>query len=53
MIQFRFRLTPMRDIRPWGGDTPSLSWFSLTDSWYDLEASGHQLFRCSDGRYVD
>ncbi|MET4927386.1 DUF5984 family protein [Streptomyces sp. PSRA5] len=53
MIQFRFGLTPVKDIRPWGGDTPSLSWFSLTDGWYDLEADGHHLFRHTDGTHVD
>ncbi|WP_405608830.1 DUF5984 family protein [Streptomyces sp. NBC_01508] len=53
MIQFRFGLRPVDDIRPWGGETPYLSWFSLTDGWYGLEADGHHLFRYSDGTYVD
>ncbi|MET9555618.1 DUF5984 family protein [Streptomyces sp. NPDC006645] len=53
MIEFRFGLTPVNDIHPWGGDTPSLSWFSLTDGWYDLEADGRHLFRYPDGSYVD
>ncbi|MGW6509744.1 DUF5984 family protein [Streptomyces niveus] len=45
MIRFRFGLTPVHDIQPWGGDTPSPSWFSLTDGWYDIEADGRHLFR--------
>ncbi|MFC9608345.1 DUF5984 family protein [Streptomyces niveus] len=53
MIQFRFGLTPVKDIQPWGGDTPSLSWFSLTDGWYVIEADGHHLFRDSDATHVD
>ncbi|MFD3518885.1 DUF5984 family protein [Streptomyces sp. NPDC058653] len=53
MIQFRFGLTPVNDIQPWGGDTPSLSWFSLTDGWYDMVADGHHLLRYTDGTCVD
>ncbi|MFE4491823.1 DUF5984 family protein [Streptomyces niveus] len=54
MIRFRFGLTPVHDIQPWGGDTPSLSWFSLTDGWYDIEADGRHLFRHpADGTSVD
>lgn len=53
MIQFRFGLTPVRDIQPWGGDTPSLSWFSLTDGWYEIKAGGHHLLRHRDGTHVD
>ncbi|MEV4995650.1 DUF5984 family protein [Streptomyces niveus] len=54
MIRFRFGLTPVHDIQPWGGDAPSLSWFSLTDGWYDIEADGRHLFRHgADGTSVD
>lgn len=53
MIQFRFGLTPVKDIRPWGGETPSLNWFSLTDGWPHIEADGHDLCRYGDGTYVD
>ncbi|MFC8078740.1 DUF5984 family protein [Streptomyces sp. NPDC057307] len=53
MIEFRFGLTPVKDIQPWGGDTPSLSWFSLTDGWYDMVADGPHLLRYPDGTCVD
>lgn len=54
VIRFRFALTPVDGIQPWGGETPSLSWFSLTDGWYDIEADGHHLFRhTADGAPVD
>ncbi|WP_329074541.1 DUF5984 family protein [Streptomyces niveus] len=49
MIRFRFGLTPVHDIQPWGGDTPSLSWFSLTDGWYDIEVDDRHLFRHAAG----
>jgi hypothetical protein len=43
MIRFRFGLYPLEQVSPWGGDQPTLHWFGLTEGWYWLEASGHEL----------
>ncbi|MEV4638651.1 DUF5984 family protein [Actinoplanes sp. NPDC049548] len=45
MIDFRFRLCPLDEVSPWGGDQPSLSWFGLTEGWYWIEVGGHELLR--------
>ncbi|MFE3018304.1 DUF5984 family protein [Streptomyces sp. NPDC059256] len=47
-MRFRFELRPLADVRPWGGEKPSLHWFGLTDGWYWIEVGGHQLLRYSD-----
>ncbi len=50
-FRIEFELRPLADIQPWG--TPetglSLSWFGLTDAWYDLVIGEHHLFRVTDG----
>ncbi len=48
MIRFRFGLLPVHQIPPWGGEEPRLSWFGLTDGWYDIEVGGHELLRYSE-----
>ncbi|HEX7303954.1 DUF5984 family protein [Lentzea sp.] len=42
MIRFRFHLTPLADVEPWGDRT--LHWFALTDGRYWIEVDGHRLF---------
>ncbi|MEU8138472.1 DUF5984 family protein [Streptodolium elevatio] len=45
MIRFRFGLRPVDEVRPWGDESPRLSWFILTDGWYCVDAGGHELLR--------
>lgn len=50
-LHLSFELRPLEDITPWG--TPEsgfhLSWFGLTDGWYDVVVSEHRLFSTPDG----
>ncbi|MEU0805560.1 DUF5984 family protein [Streptomyces sp. NPDC005970] len=49
-IRFRFGLTPLEQVRPWGrGDRPVLHWFGLTDGWYVIDLGEHELLRYSEG----
>ena len=52
MIRFRFGLTPLARVLPWGGrepgQEPRLHWFGLTDGWYWIElGDGRELLRYS------
>lgn len=47
VIRLRFRLRPVREITPWGGERAELHWFALTEGWYWIEAGGHELLRYS------
>jgi len=59
MDSFRisFELRPLADVEPWGNPETglSLSWFGLTDGWYDLVVAEHHLFRdaAGDARGID
>ncbi|MFJ2954023.1 DUF5984 family protein [Streptomyces sp. NPDC087270] len=44
MIRFRFGLTPLAEVEPWGAGR-ELHWFGLTDGWYGIDAGGHELLR--------
>lgn len=48
MIRFRFGLTPLAEVRPWGRERPVLHWFGLTDGWYAIDLGGHELLRYSE-----
>ncbi|MES4909339.1 MULTISPECIES: DUF5984 family protein [unclassified Streptomyces] len=49
MIRFRFGLTPLDQVRPWGSsERPVLHWFGLTDGWYVIDFGDHELLRYSD-----
>lgn len=45
VIRFRFELRPLAEVAPWGGDQPSLSWYSLTDGRYWIELGDVELLR--------
>ncbi|WP_141955499.1 DUF5984 family protein [Actinoallomurus bryophytorum] len=48
MIRFRFALTPMDRVQPWGWEEdPHLHWFGLTDGWYWIELGDQELLRYS------
>ncbi|MEU9012685.1 DUF5984 family protein [Streptomyces sp. NPDC048479] len=47
-IHFRFGLTPLEMVRPWGGEHPELHWFALTDGWYCIDLGGHEVLRYSE-----
>ncbi|WP_328464239.1 DUF5984 family protein [Streptomyces sp. NBC_00448] len=47
MIRFRFGLTPLAEVEPWGAGR-ELHWFGLTDGWYGIDAGGHELLRYSE-----
>ncbi|GIH23382.1 hypothetical protein Aph01nite_16920 [Acrocarpospora phusangensis] len=47
MIEFRFALTPLGQVSPWGDEVRRLHWFGLTDGWYWIELDGHELLRYS------
>jgi hypothetical protein len=47
VIRFRFALTPMDRVRPWGREDPHLHWFGLTDGWYWIELGDQELLRYS------
>ncbi|MEU1789053.1 DUF5984 family protein [Streptomyces sparsogenes] len=49
VIRFRFGLTPLAEVRPWGRERPALHWFGLTDGWYAIDLDGHELLRYSEG----
>lgn len=58
MLDVRFELTPLAEIRPWGETHPSLHWFGLTDGCYWIEVNGQELLRYADATgeehpYVD
>ncbi|MFC4013383.1 DUF5984 family protein [Nonomuraea purpurea] len=46
-MTFRFRMRPLSEVAPWGGEAPVLHWFALTDGWYWIEIGSHELFRRS------
>ncbi|MDW6063178.1 DUF5984 family protein [Streptomyces sp. FXJ1.4098] len=49
MIRFRFGLTPLAEVRPWGRPGhPVLHWFGLTDGWYAIDLGEHELLRYSE-----
>ncbi|MFC9690312.1 DUF5984 family protein [Kribbella sp. NPDC056951] len=45
LVRFGFELRPVGEVAPWGGDTPSLHWFGLTEGWYWVEVGGVRLLR--------
>ncbi|MBE3014889.1 hypothetical protein IL992_37815 [Microbispora sp. NEAU-D428] len=45
MIRFRFALTPLGRVAPWGREHRELHWFGLTDGWYWIELADHELLR--------
>ncbi|WP_307853190.1 DUF5984 family protein [Kitasatospora sp. RG8] len=47
-IRFRFGLTPLDKVRPWGAERPVLHWFGLTDGWYCIDLDGHEVLRYSE-----
>jgi hypothetical protein len=48
-IRFRFGLTPLDQVRPWGRrERPVLHWFGLTDGWYVIDLGDHELLRYSE-----
>jgi hypothetical protein len=47
VIEFRFTLTPLGRVAPWGHEDRSLHWFGLTDGWYWIELADHELLRYS------
>lgn len=48
MALFDFKLRPLTEVKPWGGpDSPSLSWFGLTDGHYCIRVGAHTLFEYS------
>lgn len=47
-IRFRFGLTPLEKVRPWGREHPVLHWFGLTDGWYCIDLDGHEVLRYSE-----
>lgn len=48
VIRFRFRLTPVAEISPWGPDR-CLHWFGLTDGRYWIEIDDLELLRYAPG----
>jgi len=49
MPLFNFSLRPLDQVQPWGSAPDlSLSWFSLTDGCYWIDAGGEELLRFSD-----
>jgi hypothetical protein len=48
VFRFPFELRPLDEVAPWGGDTPTLHWFGLTDGWYRIEAGEHELLDLTD-----
>jgi hypothetical protein len=50
-VHLSFELRPLEDVQPWG--TPEsgfhLSWFGLTDGWYDVVVGERRLFSAPDG----
>ncbi|WP_405161775.1 DUF5984 family protein [Nocardia sp. NBC_01499] len=48
MIRFRFGLTPLGRVEPWGEQHRTLHWFALTEGWYYIDLGGHELLRLSE-----
>ncbi|MFF2551245.1 DUF5984 family protein [Nocardia sp. NPDC058058] len=48
MIRFRFELTPLEEVHPWGSVSPNLHWFGLTEGLYCLDVGGVELLRFTD-----
>lgn len=46
-VRFRFGLTPLERVEPWGAGR-RLHWFGLTDGWYGIDVGGHELLRYSE-----
>ncbi|MGW2278218.1 DUF5984 family protein [Streptomyces sp. NPDC001770] len=46
-IRFRFGLTPLDELAPWGEERPVRHWFGLTDGWYCVDLDGHEVLRYS------
>jgi Family of unknown function (DUF5984) len=46
-LRFRFQLTPLPRVPPWGQPERRLHWFALTDGWYWIETGGQELLRYS------
>jgi hypothetical protein len=44
VIRFRFELTPLGQVQPWGADR-RLHWFALTDGVYWIDLAGSELLR--------
>ncbi|MEU6412490.1 DUF5984 family protein [Microbispora sp. NPDC046933] len=55
MIRFRFALTRLGGVVPWGDEDRSLHWFGLTEGWYWIELADHELLRYVPGppRHAD
>ncbi|MFD9542260.1 DUF5984 family protein [Streptomyces sp. NPDC060022] len=47
-IRFRFGLTPLETVGPWGSKHPVLHWFGLTDGWYCIDLDGQEVLRYSE-----
>ncbi|WP_433662941.1 DUF5984 family protein [Nocardia sp. CA-128927] len=47
MIRFRFGLTPLDRVGPWGDQYRTLHWFALTEGWYYIGLGDHDLLRVS------
>jgi hypothetical protein len=47
-IRFRFGLTPLDKVAPWGTEQPMLHWFGLTDGWYCVDLGGQEVLRYSE-----
>lgn len=45
VIHFRFGLTPVDRVAPWGEQRRTLHWFALTEGWYGIDLGGHTLLR--------
>jgi hypothetical protein len=45
VIRFRFGLTPLDQVAPWGREERRLHWFGLTDGWYWIQLGEHELLR--------
>ncbi|MCY0918953.1 DUF5984 family protein [Streptomyces sp. H27-G5] len=46
-IRFRFGLTPLEEVKPWGAGRV-LHWFGLTAGWYCIDIDGHEVLRYSE-----
>lgn len=50
-LRFRFELTPLAEVAPWGGG--KLHWFGLTDGRYWIELGGRELLMSEDAPRAD
>ncbi|MFE9580258.1 DUF5984 family protein [Nocardia sp. NPDC006044] len=48
MIRFRFGLSPLDRVGPWGDQYRTLHWFALTEGWYSIDLGDHELLRFSE-----